>query len=152
MAAGGLALDSDRSRVDDSNPTHRREPQLPVCSLQPRRLPAAVHLHARQAIARAEYHWGDGTAPSLGDVGQLAATDTGDATVRAHPEEAVGILQNLKDAIVMKTLVPGEPREPFIREAIQTAVISAYPENAVAVLVKRPYPASDEAIAARDRQ
>jgi hypothetical protein len=62
------------------------------------------------------------------------------------------MLENLKDAVVVLAIAPGVPREPPVNEPVKTAVIRAYPQNAISILVKGAYGVTYEAIAFRYAQ
>src|SRR5262249_11319966 len=102
---------------------------------------------AEQPVFDPERDRSNRQSTAFGEIVQLVTADARDAAVRSHPEIAVVVFENLKDAVVMETLAPRVARQPIAGEAIQTAVVGADPDHAVGVLMDRADPAADEPVA-----
>src|SRR6266550_2164650 len=95
----------DISRVDDGDSTLRREPELAVARLNTRRLGASVAFWIEQAIALAVRDGRHSPCLSLGEVVELLLAHSIDPLIRAEPEIAPLVFQNLKGTVAEETIL-----------------------------------------------
>jgi hypothetical protein len=75
--------------------------------------------------------------PSVGEIVELPFGDAVNAAIRTHPEIAALVFENLENAVVKKPVFCRVSGKSSVFEPHQTAVVTADPERAARVFVKR---------------
>src|SRR4051794_11923352 len=111
----------------------RGKPESVVLSPPARRLEAAVAFTNSHPIRNTVADRPQRTCPASGERSQVFPCHTPNTAIRAHPQSAQAVVENLEDGVVYQPILPGETGELSVSKPDQPFPIRSKPQGSVRV-------------------